>query len=214
MSHSKKGGFFYNPYSPKGVESIMAVQENLYFIALIPSEPLRSEAWALKEHMRDTYGSKASLNSPAHITLHMPFELKQNRERTVIESLQELAEGYNSFNINIDGYGAFPPRVLFLHVVPKATLSRLQSDVHELMKRNFNVFNADYKKKPFYPHITLAFRDLKKERFKEAWEVYKEQDYKANWQVQGITLLRHEGRQWQELALSPFANVDGIEEEE
>ncbi|WP_224999944.1 RNA 2',3'-cyclic phosphodiesterase [Cesiribacter sp. SM1] len=192
----------------------MPVQENLYFIALVPAEPLRSEAWALKEHMRDTYGSKASLNSPAHITLHMPFELKQNREKAVIASLQELAEGYKSFNIDIDGYGAFPPRVLFLHVVPNATLSRLQSDVHELMKRGFNVFNADYKKKPFHPHITLAFRDLKKERFKEAWEEYREKEFKADWQVQGLTLLRHDGRQWQELAQAIFANVAGVDEEE
>ena len=124
----------------------MAAEVNLYFIALIPSEPLRSEAWALKEQMRDTYGSKASLNSPAHITLHMPFELKQNRERAVIEGLQELAEGYNSFPVEVDGYGAFPPRVIFLHITPSEKLSRLQSDVHESMKRGFNIFNADYKR--------------------------------------------------------------------
>ncbi|AHM61563.1 2'-5' RNA ligase [Flammeovirgaceae bacterium 311] len=206
--------FFYNHSLSKGVKKGMPATENLYFIALVPPEPLRSEAWALKEHMRDTYGSKASLNSPAHITLHMPFELKQNRERAVIEALQELAEGYNTFNTEIDGFGAFPPRVLFLHVVPNAILSRLQSDVHELMKRSFNVFNADYKKKPFHPHITLAFRDLKKERFKEAWEIYQEKEFKASWPVQGITLLRHDARKWHELAQAPFANADGYKEEE
>lgn len=192
----------------------MPVEENLYFISLIPTEPLRSEAWSLKEHMRDVYGSKAALNSPAHITLHMPFELKQNRERAVVEALQELAEGYNSFQVEVDGFGAFPPRVLFLHIVPNDMLSRLQSDVHESMKRGFNIFNADYKKRPFHPHMTLAFRDLKKSAFEEAWFTLKEKEFKAGWLAPGITLLKHDGRQWQELALAPFADADLIEEEE
>ena len=163
--------------------------------------------------MRDTYGSKASLNSPAHITLHMPFELKENREKAVIEALNELAEGYNSFPIEIDGFGAFPPRVLFLHVVPNDMLSRLQSDVHECMKRGFNVFNADYKKRPFHPHVTLAFRDLKKSAFQEAWSVLKDKGFKASWLAHGITLLKHDGRKWQELALATFADANSEEEE-
>ena len=192
----------------------MPAEESLYFIALIPTEPIRSEAWALKEHMRDTYGSKASLNSPAHITLHMPFEMKQSRERAVVEALQELAEGYNSFPIEIDGFGAFPPKVLFLHVVPNDILSRLQSDVHQSMKRGFNIFNADYKKKPFHPHITLAFRDLKKSTFEEAWSVYKEKEFRASWQAQDITLLKHDGNQWQELYQASFANAVYAEEME
>lgn len=191
----------------------MAAEVSLYFIALIPPEPLRSETWRMKEQMHAEYGSKASMNSPAHITLHMPFEIKENREKAVIETLQELAEGFNSFPIELNGYGAFPPRVLFLHVVPSEMLSRLQTDVHLAMKRGFNIFNADYKKKAFHPHITLAFRDLKKSAFEEAWNALKDRPYQARWQATAFTLLKHDGKQWQELAQAYFADA-GHEEEE
>lgn len=191
----------------------MQADEKLYFVALIPSEPLRSQAWALKVHMRDVYDSKASLNSPPHITLHMPFKLRQNRERAVLESLQELAEGYNTFEVEIDGFGAFPPRVLFLDVVSNDMLSRLQSDVQECLHRSFNVENPEYKNRSFHPHMTLASRDLSKSAFEEAWSVYKEKEFKGQWQVQGITLLKHDGRNWQELSLAPFADADPEEDE-
>ncbi len=192
----------------------MPAEEHLYFIALVPSEPLRSEAWALKERMRDVYGSKASLNSPPHITLHMPFELKQNREKAVLEGLQELAEGYNSFSITVQGFGAFPPRVLFLNIAHNDILNRLQADVQESMKRGFNLPNKDYKKKPFHPHMTLAFRDLSKGAFEEAWAEYKEKEFEANWWAQGVSLLKHTGGRWDEVALAPFANAEPEEDNE
>lgn len=191
----------------------MVAEENLYFIALIPTEPLRSEIWALKEHMRDEYGSKASLNSPAHITLHMPFELKQNREKAVLEALQELAEGYNAFSITVEGFGAFPPRVLYLNIAHNDILNRLQADVQESMMRGFHIPNTEYKKKAFHPHITLAFRDLKKSAFEDAWKVYKGKEFKAGWIAQGLTLLKHADHLWHEVAMAHFANAD-LEEEE
>lgn len=191
----------------------MSAEESLYFIALVPSEPLRSRAWALKEHMRDVYGSKASLNSPPHITLHMPFKLKQSRERAVLEGLQDLAEGYHTFEIELNGFGAFPPRVIFLDIAPNNTLGRLFNDVQDSMHRGFNIENPEYRKRSFHPHMTLASRDLSKSAFEEAWSVYKEEDFHDGWQVQGITLLKHKGGQWEELALAHFANAV-LEEEE
>jgi 2'-5' RNA ligase len=186
----------------------MPAAEHLYFIALVPTEPLRSQLWELKEEMRDKWGSKASLNSPAHITLHMPFELKENRERAVIEGLRELADGYKAFDVELDGYGAFPPKVIHLHVATNDALKRLQADVHSMMKRGFNVFNATHREGPFKPHITLAFRDLKKAVFEEAWSQLKEKEFSARWLADGITLLRHDGKLWQELALAEFTGAD------
>ena len=48
-----------------------------YFVALIPPSPVYEEAQALKEYFREKYNSKAALNSPPHITLHMPFFWKE-----------------------------------------------------------------------------------------------------------------------------------------
>ncbi|EMR02609.1 2'-5' RNA ligase family protein [Cesiribacter andamanensis] len=185
----------------------MQAQENLYFIALVPPEPLCSQIWALKEEMRDKWSSQASLNSPPHITLHMPFTLKENREKAVVQGLQELAEGYKPFSVELDGYGAFPPRVIYLHVTPSDALKRLQSDVGDLMKRGFHIFGEEAGSRPFRPHLTLASRDLKKEAFEKAWQELREKEFSGRWMAQGITLLRHTGQRWEELSLAEFADA-------
>ncbi|MEO0331724.1 MAG: 2'-5' RNA ligase family protein, partial [Bacteroidota bacterium] len=86
---------------------------SLYFIALLPPKPFRQLAWKWKEYFRDHYQSKASLNSPPHITLHMPFKLQPEEEPELINTLQSVAENVSPFTVELEGFGAFPPRVIF-----------------------------------------------------------------------------------------------------
>lgn len=67
------------------------------------------------------------------------------------------------------------------------------------MKVNFNIFNADYKNRGFNPHITLAFRDLKREAFKEAWPEFEKATYDKSFEVQSLVLLKHDGEKWHQL---------------
>lgn len=60
-----------------------------------------------------------------------------------------------------------------------------------------NLFNADYKELAFHPHLTLAFRDLKKPEFYKAWEEFKDRKFNAGFVVNSISLLKHDGMQWQ-----------------
>jgi 2'-5' RNA ligase len=53
----------------------------LYFIALIPPEPFFSEVLGLKNEVKDRFNSKAALNSPPHVTLHMPFRFKERNDQ-------------------------------------------------------------------------------------------------------------------------------------
>ena len=68
----------------------------LYFLAIIPPSPFYDEALRLKHYFKDEYNSKASLNSPPHITLHMPFEWKEKKEEMLIEKLNLFAKQYYS----------------------------------------------------------------------------------------------------------------------
>jgi 2'-5' RNA ligase len=60
-----------------------------------------------------------------------------------------------------------------------------------------SIHNANYKKRPFKPHLTIAFRDLKKSQFPKAWEFYKHRPFKSACEIDGISLLKHDGKQWQ-----------------
>lgn len=170
--------------------------EQRYFIAIIPPEQVYSEALQLKHYFNDRYYSKAALNSPPHITLHMPFVWKENKEAELITCLEAFAKSQRSFEVRLNNYSAFEPRVIFIDVMKDERLALLQKQLKRFCKVELNLFNADYKEFAFHPHITLAFRDLKKAEFYKAWEEFKEKKFEATFAVNSIVLLKHDGKEW------------------
>ena len=170
--------------------------ENLYFIAIIPPESLYSEALALKQHFKNQYNSQAALNSPPHITLHMPFKWKEGKEAALINRLEMFAEKQKPFEMRLNSFRAFEPRVIFIDVIKDDALTDLQKSLKRFCKIELNLFNADYKEFAYHPHVTLAFRDLKKPEFYKAWGELKEKKLEANFTVSSIALLKHDGEEW------------------
>lgn len=171
--------------------------EQRYFVAIIPPEPVYSQAAAFKEYFRDHYNSKASLNSPPHITLHMPFRWKAAKEEQLIEALGKFAGAQPAFQITLNNFSCFEPRVMFIDVLKNEALDDLQRQLKRFCKQELNLFNADYKELAFHPHLTLAFRDLKKAAFYKAWDEFKEKKFEATVTIGTITLLKHDGKVWQ-----------------
>ncbi|MBT1685305.1 2'-5' RNA ligase family protein [Dawidia soli] len=184
--------------------------ERQYFIAIIPPPPVSDDALRLKHYFRDQYNSKASLNSPPHITLHMPFKWKEEKEGDLIEALEQFATGREALKIELINFNAFPPRVIFIEVEANPLLHALNKDLHRFCKRSLNLFNADYKDQPFHPHLTLAFRDLKKPMFAKAWEEFQQRTFTARFHVGGFFLLKHSGKIWEpfrEFLFDPTASA-------
>jgi 2'-5' RNA ligase len=168
----------------------------LYFLAIIPPSPFYEEVMALKNYFKDQYNSKASLNSPPHITIHMPFEWKEKKEEMLIEKLTFFSKRYSSGELCLKDFNAFSPRVIYIDVIKNDWLGNLQRELHRFCKVELNLFNANHKDHPFHPHLTLAFRDLKKEYFKKAWEEFKERKFEGTFPVTEIVLLKHDGKVW------------------
>jgi len=170
--------------------------DNLYFIAIIPPEPIYEEVLALKHHFKNKYNSKAALNSPPHITLHMPFKWKESKEAALIAGLEEFSASKASFAIRLNNFSTFEPRVIFIDVIKDENLESLQKQLKRFCKVEFNLFNADYKEFAHHPHLTLAFRDLKKPAFYKAWEEFNEKKFEAKFGVSSIAVLKHDGKEW------------------
>jgi 2'-5' RNA ligase len=168
-----------------------------YFIAIVPPSPLYDDALRLKNYFRAQYNSKASLNSPPHVTLHMPFRWKEEKENELTEALQEFSQGREVFKVQLHNFSAFPPRVIFIDVVANEALTQLYRELHRFCKRALNLFNASYKDQSFHPHMTLAFRDLKKPLFMKAWEEFQARTFSAQFTVEKIFLLKHNGKIWE-----------------
>ena len=168
-----------------------------YFIAIVPPSPIFEQVWQWKEYFKIKFNSKASLNSPPHITLHMPFEWKASKEDFLLKSLTEFSTQCSPFEIALQNFGCFPPRVIFIHVVENPELVQLQLALTHFCKAEFNLFNANRLDLPYHPHLTVAFRDLKKSVFPLAWAQVEHADFKQRFTCNSLALLKHNGKQWE-----------------
>lgn len=174
-----------------------------YFIAIIPPEPVFSEVEKVKLAISEKYNNKSSLRSPAHITLHMPFEIKLEKEEQLIQKISTFNFSA-SFAVQLKNYSCFEPKVIFIDVVKNETLHALQKELVFHVKSNLNVFNQYDDKRAYHPHVTIAFRDLKKSDFYLANEEYKIKSFNAEFQVNSFFLLKHTGKVWTPFKEFPF----------
>ena len=176
--------------------AIKSQNRKQYFVAIIPPPPAFEEALALKEYFKVKYGSKAALNSPPHITLHMPFLWNEEKEARLVTSLREFARRHDPIKVCLDNFSSFPPRVIFMNVAESDALSELQKRLHRFFKVELDIYNANYKSRPYHPHLTLAFRDLRKAQYFSAWEEFSMKEFKAEFMADKIALLKHNGKRW------------------
>lgn len=167
-----------------------------YFIAIVPSEPLLSEIQQIKLEIFEAYQTKGALRSPGHITLHMPFSFEQEKEEKLINCLRDF-KFQESFKITLNHFACFAPRVVYLHVEEQPLLTTLQKQLVQHVKQNLQLFNQSDDKRGFHPHVTVAFRDLKKQNFYAVWEAYKTKDFKAEFPCSSFYLLKHLNQRWE-----------------
>lgn len=165
-----------------------------YFLAIIPPEPLLSEISEIKQEFVEKYRSKAALRSPAHITLHMPFQWREAKEERIFKTLAKATER-QPFSITLNGFGSFYPKSIFIQPEAQPKLEQLHEEILNLTKRELYLFHAVHKN-GFHPHMTVAFRDLRKPLFEEAWAEFKKRPFSAAFEVNSFWLLKHNGKVW------------------
>lgn len=166
-----------------------------YFIAILPPEPLLSEIQNIKQSVFDNYQSKGALRSPGHITLHMPFSFDESKEDKLIQCLSAFKFD-KSFSVSLKNYDCFEPRVVFINVEEQIELFDLQKQLVNHVKRTLNIFNQSDDMRGFRPHVTIAFRDLKKPTFYKVWEEYKMKPFSADFICNSFSLLKQQTEEW------------------
>lgn len=172
------------------------MSESLYFIALVPPLPIQEEITSLKKEIAEKYGSKHALKSPPHITLHMPFKWKDKKAEQLQAVMSSLNEQLNPFILNLKDFDFFEPRVVFFDVVENEHLERLQMLVVDTCRKQLKLDNANYKDRPFHPHVTIGFRDLKKHMFYEARKEFEKRELSLEFEASHVSLLKHDGSCW------------------
>jgi 2'-5' RNA ligase len=172
------------------------MSRNRYFIGIVIPPPHFEKIEAIKQQLFDEHGLKGALRSPAHITLHMPFEWEDEDE--LIGKLRGFKFA-GDFLITLKDFGFFAPRVIFVVVEQHPGLMRLHKELTHFAKTELKLFNEAENRRGFHPHVTVAFRDLKKNRFNEVSAPFGTMRFDGTFPYEGFSLLRLDDR-WKESA--------------
>jgi 2'-5' RNA ligase len=169
--------------------------EHLYFIAILPDNIIRDEVMEFKFVARDRFNSSKALNSPPHITIVPPFKCSYKEQKEILKSLKQILKSTKKIYITLNGFNRFDKRVIYIDVEKNKNLYDLKNKVMVSIVKIVPQIANDLER--FKPHMTIAFRDLKKEVFPDAWNYFSKIDYYRIFKADNLTLLRHDGTKWQ-----------------
>lgn len=172
----------------------MGNDQRIYFAALIPNEVIQEEITAFKEYAAEHFNSKRALTSPPHITIQPPFKWNKHNLHPIQEVLSAVCEQQEVFEVNLKDFSSFPPRVIFIDVEKTDALINFHYSVQTEMKKQFNLVDRH---PGFNPHMTVAFKDLKKTMFPVAWKYFAKIHYCRTFIVDQLALLEHNGKFWE-----------------
>ena len=183
-----------NTYNPK--RAPLPEGFSLFYVAIVCPENIAEEVKFLKNHMLESYGSKAASKSPAHITIVPPFKAEDELIPNLLDFVSTFNIGIVPFEIALNGYGNFGDRVLFVDVTPNETLQQLESECMNDFSQQFPsiIFGS---KPPFNPHVTIATRDIPEGKLEEAKTYFEtNHPFQRAFETKHLHLLKLENGTW------------------
>jgi 2'-5' RNA ligase len=179
---------------------------NMYFVAQVLPEDLNKKVLIYKNFMLEKYHCKVALKSPAHITIIPPCWMEEEKEELLKKDLDDLCMRIDPFKITTHNFSAFKPGTIFIEPDANESLQKLKIKVDAFFKDNA-VYKFQTDTRPFHPHITIATRDLRKKDFAEAWNYFAEKKFIEEWKTEGLSLLKHNKKNWDVVHTSQFKKV-------
>lgn len=163
--------------------------EGLYFVGILPPADIQQEVTAFKQQALERFRASHALASPPHITLLPPFK----STRTDFSVFGEFVTEHKPMEVKLNGFDRFDQRVIFVNVQPNDALMTLQKDLQLYANYHLGI-EPDYQ--PFHPHMTVAFKDLKRPLFPDAFAYFSAQSYDRTFTASEITLFAYNGKTW------------------
>ena len=171
------------------------MDEHLYFIALAATGDLAEKIRLIRVHCSEKYRSKKALRSPPHITLIPPFKQEASIEAVIEKKLTPFFRKYSPFVIDLNGFGRFDNRVIFIKPEKNPYLQKLEEELRNFLSEEFS-FIEPKPARAFNPHVTIASGDLSKKNFHPAWQEFENMTFHEMWSVSSAHLLKHDGKKW------------------
>ena len=170
--------------------------QDLWFAAAVPPGKIIEKVEIHRQYAAQHFNARKALNSPPHITLFPPFRCTQSAVDDLSIILAEVLKRFDAFELSIQNFSSFKPRVIFLNVKESENLRLLQSALDHLLRWQFRLIEMPDTRE-FKPHVTIAHRDLDRKLFKSAWQHFQSKSFEESFVLRRIVLFRHDGKQWQ-----------------
>ncbi len=171
----------------------------LYFVAIIPPIEIYENIQKIKLYVSKKYNCKHALNSPPHITIEPPFRFSGAKEHLLIRNIYHLNQQLQTFHttIQLKDYDVFLSKVIFIKVLENAELIDIYNTTHQFIKTQLKI-TKDLPPRPFHPHITIAFRDVKKQFVTNILQDVRQHfPIEASFEFKWLSLLKHNGQNWE-----------------
>jgi len=179
---------------------------HMYFIAIVLPQHLNEKVLKYKNMMLEKYNCKVGLKSPAHITIVPPFWMEEQKEERLITDINFLSNRLQPFIISTHNFSAFKPKTIFISLTSSEQLNQVKKTTDDFFKAN-SYYDMKIDTRPFHPHVTIATRDLYKKSFHEIWPWFTEKKFLEEWTVEGVSILRHNKKNWDVIYTSQFKTL-------
>jgi 2'-5' RNA ligase len=185
--------------------------EGLYLVAGLTEQPQEHRIWDLKD-IAGKYGSVKGLKVLPHITMIHPFKRNETDENQIIEQLSRLIGSFTPLELHFNGFGYFEnpkSHVIYIKVEDDAILQEQHEKLSIFAREKLGLGTAMTPKR-FTPHMTIAYRDLDKEKFEYAWADFSQRQFDERMTLESLWLLKHNGLCWipyEEFKFQGFKNT-------
>jgi len=158
-------------------------------VAILPPAGLRERIDEIRKEVSLEHSVYSALKPPVHITLAPPFKLKPVLEQQLVQKLKSVCH-FEPFVQRLEDFDGFPEHTVFIKVLKNTGISTLYKNLKAALKPY-----AEGSKNPFYPHLTIAYRDAK-EAYPQIMEAYQNRRLREEFLTDHFTLLKHDGKHW------------------
>ena len=181
------------------------MNKKLYFLSIHTPMGLEKDILKLKNEIKDRFQSEKALRLPGHITLFRPTWIEESLEEELVAKVAEFVHDQKPFQVELLDFGAFTPRTVYIRVIPNPALTQLKHKLDKVVEQIILPEEEQAKEnKTFVPHITIANRDLKSNKFREAWDEFQHRNFEGSFKVMEVHLLKHNGKRWEVLKVFPL----------
>lgn len=178
----------------------------MYYIANVLPEVLNEKILPYKQMMFDQYHCKVGLKSPAHITFIPPYYMDETFENELITDLDNVCSSLQPVTVRTNNFSSFKPKTIFIDVAVDEKLQSLKKSVDAYFQTRTQ-YKMKLDTRPFHPHITIATRDMHKKIFYEVFPYFQQKNFLEQWEVNGLSLLRHNQKNWDVIHTSQFQKL-------